>query len=178
MDYLNRGNLDYIENLLEKHLENPNQTPLEWKMFFQGMEFAKDTPLNQSLSQKELGVFQLINTYREDGHLMAKLDPLNQEPPVLLSSARKKLFELKRFGLSSKDLNKKFQTSSLIGSLKTGESLRNILDFMNKTYCGSIGLQAGGCPPQIRQWFFDEFENNSAGFRLIPEKRKTFFINW
>ena len=79
MDYLNRANSDYIESLFQQYRENPQKLPSEWQIFFNGMELARRLP-SRSLSEKESEVFRLISAYREDGHLLANLDPLKLPP--------------------------------------------------------------------------------------------------
>ena len=158
--------MDYIENLFQQYRENPDQTPPEWKMFFNGVELAQNFSL---LPEKELAVFQLISAYRNDGHLKAKLDPLH-----LTQNNNSKHTALSTFGLNQKDLNKNFQISSILG-MKAGESLQNILDFMEKTYCGTISLQIGGCQPEIREWFFNEFEGRGELFQLSTDQKKNIF---
>ncbi len=167
MDYLNRGNLDYIESLFQQYRQSPDQTPHEWKMFFNGVELAQN--LSPGLSpEKELSVFQAILAYRADGHLKANLDPLQ------LTQHKNTYHFLSAFGLTEKDLKKKFQVSSILG-MKAGESLENILDFMEKTYCGTFSLQVGGCQPEIREWFFNEFEGRGKPFQLSGDQKKNIF---
>ena len=166
LDYLNRGNLDYIESLFQQYCKNPDETPPEWKMFFNGVELAKDLPSN-ILSEKELAVFQLISAYRSDGHLYANLDPLK-----LKSDYSTPFFS--QLGLDKKDLSKKFQISSILG-MKQGESLENIIQFMKSTYCGTISLQVGGCQPEVRDWFFNEFEGRGEFFQLSADQKKNIF---
>ena len=168
LDYLNRGNLDYIESLFQQYKENPNQTPPEWKIFFNGVELAQDLS-SSFLPEKELAVFQLISAYRNDGHLKAQLDPLN-----IIQNNHSKHTALSTFRLDEKDLNKTFQISSILG-MKAGESLLNILDFMEKTYCGTVSLQVGGCQPEVREWFFNEFEGRGESFQLSADQKKNIF---
>ncbi len=168
LDYLNRGNLDYIESLFQQYKENPNQTPPEWKIFFNGVELAQDLS-SGFLPEKELAVFQLISAYRNDGHLKAQLDPLR-----LTQNNHSKHTALSTFGLDEKDLNKTFQISSILG-MKSGASLLNILDFMEKIYCGTISLQVGGCQPEVREWFFNEFEGRGEKFQLSADQKKNIF---
>lgn len=170
LDYLNRGNLDYIESLFQQYRENPNQTPPEWKMFFNGVELAKGLS-SDTLSEKELAVFQLISAYRSDGHLYANLDPLQLKPS---DKSKKWLPFFSRFDLDEKDLNKKFQISSILG-MKPGESLENIIHFMEKAYCGTISLQVGGCQPEIREWFFNELEGRGDLLPLSKDQKKNIF---
>lgn len=168
LDYLNRGNLDYIENLFQQYRKNPDQISPEWKMFFNGVELAQNLS-SGFLPEKELAVFQLISAYRNDGHLKAKLDPLQ-----LKQNNNSKHTSLSTFELDEKDLNKTFQISSILG-LKAGESLQNILNFMENTYCGTISLQVGGCQPEVREWFFNEFEGRGEKFQLSAEQKKNIF---
>ena len=168
LDYLHRGNLDYIESLFQKYKENPSQTPPEWKMFFNGVELAQNLS-SGFLPEKELAVFQLISAYRNDGYLKAQLDPLQ-----LTQNGNSKHTALSTFGLDEKDLNKTFQISSILG-MKSGALLLNILDFMEKTYCGTISLQVSGCKPEVRKWFFDEFEGRGEKFHLSADQKRNIF---
>jgi 2-oxoglutarate dehydrogenase E1 component len=137
-------------------------------MFFNGVELAQNLSTG-FLPEKELAVFQLISAYRNDGHLKAKLDPLQ-----IKQNNNSKHTALSTFGLDEKDLSKTFQISSILG-LKAGETLQNILDFMEKTYCGTISLQVGGCQPEIREWFFNEFERRRESFQLSADQKKNIF---
>ncbi len=170
LDYLNRSNLDYIESLFQKYREQPHQTPPEWKMFFNGVELAQNLS-SGFLPEKELAVFQTISAYREDGHLKANLDPLQLKQA---GNSKKTPSFLSAFGLNEKDLKKNFQISSVLG-MKSGESLKTILDFMEKTYCGTLSLQVGGCQPEVREWFFNEFEGRGELFQLSSEQKKNLF---
>ena len=167
LDYLNRANSDYIESLFQQYRENPQKLPSEWQIFFNGMELAGRLP-SRALSEKESEVFRLISAYREDGHLLANLDPLK------LPSRKTDRLALSRFNLGEKYLKKSFQVSSLVG-LPAGQTLEKILQFMQKTYCGSIALQVGGCRPEIREWFFNEFEGKGEKFSLSAEQKKEIF---
>ncbi len=182
MKYLNRANMDYIEALFQQYLQNPQAVSSDWRCFFNGLQLGQNQSLGEQLPKKELAVFQLIATYREDGHLKAKLDPLNLKsdhlcPSVSSKSASSKhshSFLLESFDLSSKDWNQKFQISSLIG-LPAWDTLENIVQTLEKTYCGSISLQVGGCPPDIREWFFNEFEKAQWGRPSLQQKKDIFY---
>ena len=170
-DFLAPGNLSYIESLFEQYREKPDSLAEGWQMFFHGVETAQGLSAS-SLPEKELAVFQLINSYREDGHLLADLDPLKQSS---LRPEAGRIFDLKHYHLSSADKNKTFQISAVLPGLKKGETLNSILNFMKKIYCGSISLQAGGCSPEVREWFFNEFEKESSAFKLSDEQKKNVF---
>ncbi len=72
----------------------------------------------------------LIRNYRVRGHLIAKVDPLGiprPMPPEL---------EPKFWGLSEADLDRQFSTYLLAGS--NSQTLRDIMERLRNTYCGSI----------------------------------------
>ena len=160
-DYLNRHNLDYIESLFQDYREKPHQVAPEWKMFFNGVELARHFP---AFSEKEMAVLQLIHSYREEGHLYAQIDPLKLKGSDKMS--------LSSFGLTEKDLSKKFQVSSVL-NMKKGVLLSDILAFLEKSYCGPLSLQAEGVDKQAKEWLFQEFEQKP--FLLSEAQKKNIF---
>ncbi|WP_415062938.1 2-oxoglutarate dehydrogenase E1 component [Bdellovibrio sp.] len=156
---INRANLEYIEQLYADFKSNPESLALEWKSFFEGVEFAQEGKFG--MSDKELSVFQLIQAYRADGHTEADLNPL-------YAPKAGELLSLKRFGLSDKDLNSKFQVGSLIG--KQGATLSEIIAHLKSLYCGKISLQAADAAPQEISWLQKQFEGNS--FKLSLDEKK------
>lgn len=156
---INRANLEYIEQLYADFKANPEALASEWKSFFEGVEFAQEGKFG--MSDKELAVFQLIQAYRADGHTEANLNPL-------YAPTSSELLALKRFGLSEKDLNSKFQVGSLVG--KQGATLADIIAHLKKTYCGTISLQASDAAPAEYQWLQKEFESNN--FKLSVDEKK------
>lgn len=157
---INRANLEYIEQLYAEFKADPDSLAPEWRSFFEGVEFAQDGKFG--MSDKELAVYQLIQAYRADGHTEANLNPL-------YAPQTSELLALKRFGLSEKDLNSKFQVGSLIG--KQGATLSEIIAHLKKIYCGTISLQASDASPREVQWLTQEFEGN--GSKLSAEEKKT-----
>ena len=87
--------------------------------------------------RKQVKVLQLIAAYRSRGHLKAKLDPLG-----LAERPGSPDLDLQFHGLTAADLDTTFQTGSLfIG--KDEATLREIVDALEETYCGSIGPEVG-----------------------------------
>lgn len=156
---INRANLEYIEQLYADFKSNPDSLALEWKSFFEGVEFAQEGKFG--MSDKELSVFQLIQAYRADGHTEADLNPLY---PAQASE----LLSLKRFGLTEKDLNGKFQVGSLIG--KSGATLAEIIGQLKKIYCGRISLQASDAAPKEVHWLQQEFEGKTHKLSVDEKK--------
>src|SRR5690606_38827202 len=79
-------------------------------------------------------VDSLIYHYRDVGHLMAKLDPLGR------SLSSHPLLELEAFGLTPQMLDWEFHSERIpLGRQRM--KLREVLDIMQRTYCGSIGVE-------------------------------------
>lgn len=162
---MQRSNLEYSEELYRLYLQNPNSVEDSWRWFFQGMS-AVETDLKKEDLEKEIHVFQLIQAYRDHGSLKACLDPLGLDSDKGFPS-------LDKFHLTKKDLNKSFLTTYFLFGLE--QTLEEVLNFLNQKYCGTLALQVGGCHPQVRMWFFNEFE--STAFSLSPEQKKQAFYH-
>jgi len=158
--FTNRNNLEYIEQLYSQYKTDPQSVTNDWKMFFDGVEFAQGTSLG--LSSKELDVYHLINAYRNYGHFEAQVDPLSnsQTPSEELS--------LSRFNLKESDLTQSFQIGSIIG--KPNAKLKDIIAHLRQCYCGKLTIQCADALPNIRNFFIKEFEQPST-FKLTPEER-------
>jgi len=165
--HLNRSNLELIETLFQKYNENPDSVEPEWSHFFEGMEFAKGFTSTEGFSEKELKVYELVEHYRSYGHLKASLDPLG------LSPADTESFQLKKFGLSESDLEQSFEVGPHLG-LKE-KKLKDIIQHLERSYCGHLAVELGGCPQVIRSWFRTEMEK-PEGFKPSAEKKKKIFM--
>jgi 2-oxoglutarate dehydrogenase E1 component len=163
----NRENLDYIENLYQQFKSNPSTVTADWQKFFEGVEFASDGSVG--LSEKELDVYHLISAYRDYGHFEADLDPLTNTP------APSDQLSMKRFNLSEKDLESRFQIGSIIG--KKGSTLREIIAFLRASYCGRLTVQCAEALPEVRNWFIREFEHNRDQFKLTAQEKKDIFLS-
>ena len=168
---INRSNLEYIENLYETFRSNPDALDPQWCAFFEGVEFAQELPAvgggATGFSEKELGVYNLIEHYRDYGHLKADLDPLHLSP-IDASS-----FDLKNFGLSSADLDQTFAVGNLAGFGST--TLRDLIKHLEAAYCGHLTAQLAECRPEVRAWFRAEFEGKDAALKLSADERRNVF---
>ncbi len=96
-------------------------------------------------------VFQLLNAYRVRGHLFADLDPLGAPLEVHPE------LDLANFHLSLQDLDKPFPTVDLPGP--DVQSLREIIDRLEETYCRSIGVEYTQIEdPEARNWLQERME--------------------
>ena len=106
----------------------------------------------------------LIRNYRVRGHLIAKVDPLGiprPMPPEL---------EPKFWGLSEADLDRQFSTYLLAGS--NTQTLRDIMDRLRNTYCGSISAQFMHIDDlEVREWLQQRMEESQNRLKLSRDEQ-------
>src|SRR4051812_969455 len=88
--FLGNAEVNQTEALFEQYIKNPASVESSWRSFFEGFEFAqKQYPLlngNQKSTgkfsedqlKKEFNVINLINGYRNRGHLFTKTNPVRE----------------------------------------------------------------------------------------------------
>lgn len=106
-----RWNLDAIEDAHRRWKKDPSSVDASWRYFFEGFELGAVRPSGAGVdaSRLQTGVIRLIYAYRDLGHFLAHLDPLNDPRPSY------PLLELTGFGLSEDDMDRVFDTSPFIG---------------------------------------------------------------
>ncbi len=170
--YLNRNNLEYVEQLFEQFKRDPHQVQEDWRLFFEGMEFALEnsrlSPAPSSAWNKELDVYNLISAYRDYGHLKARLDPLELNPPD------EDFFALKNFHLSEQDLESSFEVCRLLG-LTPNTPLKEVIAHLEKSYCQTLTSQVAHCRPEVRQWFQKQMEGRTKNFALSKDEKQEVF---
>lgn len=171
---MNHMNLEYLESLYNQFKKSPESIELEWRRFFEGVDFAKDfkgpgasvggAVSGTGVSEKELDVYHLISAYRNYGHFEAQLDPLTNTP-IPSDELR-----LSKFNLSDADLNQKFQIGSIVGL--PGATLKEIIAHLKSVYCGKLTIQCAEALPEVRNWFIKEFEQKKSEFKLTNDDKK------
>lgn len=165
--YLNRSNMEYLEELYQKFRQDPESIEPQWKMFFDGVEFGQSLPSETAgFSLKEFGAYNLIEHYRNYGHLKAKLDPLGLQNPKLES------FELSRFGLEASDLEQSFQVGTILGLPST--KLKDIIAHLETVYCGTLSAEVADCRPEVRDWFRRDLESQLRLTLTADQKKEVF----
>ena len=137
LSYLGNSEIQAIEELYKAYNENPESLDISWRKFFEGFDFAQEkysvSEISPEIFDKEFNVLNLIDAYRKRGHLFTETNPVR---------TRRKYFptlEIENYGLSETDLHTEFHAGREIGLGKT--SLKNIVEFLKKTYCESIGAE-------------------------------------
>ena len=88
-----------------------------------------------SVDERQGKVIRLIQSYRNRGHLKAKLDPLG-----MMERRSVEDLDIEFHGLSNEDLDQVFYTDTLdTGSDKS--TLREIINRLEEIYCGNIGIE-------------------------------------
>lgn len=157
--FLNAVHAQFIDDLYEQYKKYPDALEPSWKAFFQGFDFALENygegevlPSGTSSSvvqqvatanqngeipahiKKEFQVIDLIQAYRQRGHLFTKTNPVRERrkyAPTL---------DIENFGLSTADLNTKFSCATKIGMPKEA-TLQEIINRLQTIYCDSIGVE-------------------------------------
>ncbi len=164
--------LAFVHSLLLGEERFYDQVFADLKVPYEPFRWTRDTTQTlgsgtQSLDQieKQARVLQLINAYRVRGHLIAHLDPLVHEPhhhPELDPAF---------YGLTMWDFDRVFVTGGLAG--KPHATLREILEILRATYCGSIGVEyMFNQDPVQKAWLQERMEPKRGGKDTQPEDRR------
>jgi len=94
----------------------------------------------------------MIRSYRQRGHLIAKLDPLG-----LLKADYLEELHPESYGFKKENYDKKIFLGGIIN--KEYSNIREILNFLRKKYCGPLGFEYMHVSnPTERKWFRDRVE--------------------
>ncbi len=176
---LNRDNAQLLEELYQRYCNGNGQglTP-EWQRYFQSLDRSNGHPAAADkslghpaallpdagatlshLDSKVVGVQSLIESYRRFGNLAAKIDPLE------MRRENRELLSLSLYGLDAADLDRVFPTH--IANFRKAK-LRDIIAWMEKTYCSSIGVEyAYVRNTQERNWLEERMES-TANSETLP----------
>ena len=173
--FLNTVHTEFIADLYEQYLKNPDAVEPSWRSFFQGYDLANtdfsidgeensDVEIPQQV-YKEFKVIELINGYRTRGHLFTKTNPVRNRrtyTPTL---------NIENFGLSTKDLQSVFNAGSILGLPPT--TLQEIINHLEKIYCDSIGVEYMYIRnPEEIQWWQTKLNENDNHPNYTPETKK------
>ena len=188
LSYLKSVNAAYIDELYELYLQNPDSTDNidpSWKYFFDGLGVgqteggsspeaaavptgpaAKDNAALRSEFKAEAQVAELILAYRQQGRILANINPLSAPPtshPAL---------ELSHYGLSNADLAKSFAAGHMVGLGLA--PLSEIIKLLKDTYCGPIAVEFMHIQEvNEREWLQKKMESSRNREVLDAATKKT-----
>ncbi len=156
-------------NVIVKEINGPSWGPSKKKIDADELlkkieQKEKDFNINNHIDLNQKGISRsnedsikavaMIRSYRQRGHLIAKLDPLE-----LLKSEYLDELHPKSFGFKKEDYQKKIYLGGVIN--KEYSNIKEILYFLKKTYCGSVGYEYMHIQnPTERKWFRDRIEKH------------------
>ncbi len=195
--YLFGGNAPYVEEMYENYLANPGSVLDTWREYFDALQHvaavdgtdAKDVPhlpvvnafaeraksgqtrvvvasADLEMGRKRTAVQQLISAYRNVGARWADLDPLKR-------TERDKIPELDPsfYGFTDADQETVFNTSNTFFGTET-MSLRELMNALRETYCGTIGAEYMYATDQIqKRWWQQKLESIRSKPSLTKEKK-------
>ncbi|MES2483071.1 MAG: 2-oxoglutarate dehydrogenase E1 component, partial [Pseudomonadota bacterium] len=196
--YLFGGNAPYVEEMYENYLANPGSVPDNWREYFDALQHvpavdgsdAKDVPhlpvinafaerakaggtkvvvasADAEMGRKRTAAQQLIAAYRNVGQRWADLDPLKRtERPAIPE------LEPSFYGFSDADQETVFDTSNTFFG-KNSMSLRELLNALRETYCGSVGAEYMYISDQTqKRWWQQQLESIRAKPNFGAERKK------
>ncbi len=174
--YLSGSDLNAIETLYRQYQQDPSSVDSSWQRFFEGFEFQRaefaPMPSGDGLSGavsseviKEFKVINLINGYRQRGHLFTETNPVRERRKHLPT------LDLEHFGLTDADMDTVFQAGSEVGL--GAAKLRDILAHLKACYCKHIGVEYTYVrTPERIQWIRERIEAvNKPAFSADEKKQ-------
>jgi 2-oxoglutarate dehydrogenase E1 component len=197
--YLFGGNAPYVEELYEAYLDNPGSVPENWRTYFDALQHvpavdgsdARDVPhatviesfaqrakanaftartssTELSVARKQVHVQSLIAAYRSLGARWADLDPLKR-------TERPKIPELDPafYDLTESDMDITFSATNTYFTTADQQTLREILQALRETYCGSIGAEFQHITdPGEKRWWQERLESLRSKPNFTADKKK------
>ena len=185
--HISAGHAAYLESLYESFINNPEDLSIEWLDFFTNLpdhptsngeishqeiikEFKNISRSNKvskvSVDERQGKVVRLIQSYRNRGHLKAKLDPLGMMERRLVED-----LNIEFHGFSEMDLDEEFYTDTF----NTGKNklpLREIVKRLEEIYCGNIGIECNHImESKERRWFQKKFESKLQDYSFTDDEK-------
>ncbi len=196
--YLFGGNAPYVEELYEAYLDNPGSVPENWRSYFDALQnvpavdgtesrdvahapvvesFAQRAKANAfalkasatdlAIARKQVHVQSLIAAYRFLGSRWADLDPLKR-------TERPRIPELEPafYDLSESDMDMTFSATNTYFTTAEQMTLRQIVQALRETYCGSIGAEYMHITdPVEKRWWQEKLESTRSKPGFSAEKK-------
>ncbi|NBT91081.1 MAG: 2-oxoglutarate dehydrogenase E1 component [Betaproteobacteria bacterium] len=196
--FLFGGNAPYVEEMYENYLDNPGSVPDTWRDYFDALQHvpaadgsnARDVahlPVVNAFAQRaksggtrvvlasadaEMGrkrtaAQQLIAAYRNVGQRWADLDPLKRTARPAISD-----LDPAFYGFGDADQETVFDTSNTFFGKNT-MSLRELLNALRETYCGTVGAEFMYATDQDeKRWWQQKLESVRSKPNFNADKKK------
>ena len=197
--YLFGGNAPYVEEMYEAYLDNPGSVPDNWRAYFDALQHvpatdgseARDVPhapviesfaqrakanafgnkassADLAVARKQVHVQSLIAAYRNVGSRWADLDPLKR-----VERPRIPELEPAFYDLSEADMDISFSATNTYFSTAEHMTLREIVQALRETYCGSVGAEYMHITDQVeKRWWQERLETIRSKPTFSADKKK------
>lgn len=158
---LSGDNATWLEEYYQTWLRTPKQLPEDWRRFFLSPELtvqsvSGDNNVSGATLKKQAAIIQLINAWRTQGHLRAKLDPLGLNPPADVPSLLPGFW-----GLSEEDLLQEFSVT--FGAHTTQMPLKQLLNLLEQAWAGSQAYELAHLENREEiNWLLSRIESSNA----------------
>lgn len=158
---LSGDNATWLEEYYQTWLRTPEKLPEDWRCFFLSPELtvqsvSGDNNVSGATLKKQAAVIQLINAWRTQGHLRAKLDPLGLNPPADVPSLQPGFW-----GLSEEDLLQEFSVT--FGAHTTQMPLKQLLNLLEQAWAGSQAYELAHLENREEiNWLLSRIESSNA----------------
>ena len=191
--YLYGQNAPFIEELYENYLADPASVSDNWREYFDRLQaqagaavrdvahgpiitafeqMAKRGPMRTASAEGEnklqANLLLLISAHRYLGNRRANLDPLKRgERPQIAE------LEPSYYGFTEADLSKTFHVGSFHGFPEDRATLREILEAVRQTYCGSVGTEFLHISDENqKRWIRERLEGVRATPNYPPQTKR------
>jgi 2-oxoglutarate dehydrogenase E1 component len=193
-DLVTRANAEYVDEQYRRYKADPSSVDENWALFFAGFELASNGAAENGAAANDnatgagdgmhavaagqraaapaaepvIGVFDLVHSYRELGHLVAHLNPLAPKPEG------HPLLEPSEFGFGDADMDRVIECGSFQGCATA--TLRNLITRLQATYCQHLGVEYLHIQDrEQRMWLQERMEPTSNSPTLGREERIRIF---
>ena len=142
-------------NEIQKNIDNEEQ-----KLSIEKQDNHIDKTDIKKANRDSIRAVSLIRSYRQRGHLISKVDPLEIRESEYLDELHPD-----SYGFNKEDYQKRIYLDGITN--KDYSNIREILSFLRKTYCGSIGYEYMHISnPTERKWIRDRVEKDENALRF------------
>ncbi len=175
---VNAWNAEYLDAQYQQWLNSPTSVPDDLRSFFQGFDLARNGHAPSAVTSgasrapsapsdnAQAAVVNLMQHYRDLGHHAAAIDPFGREreAPAELNPLH--------VGLTAADMDREFSTGDAAGPDAPPLPLRRIVEIMEETYCGSIGVEIAHVTNRTEwEWLVRRIESTRNKPQLTKPQR-------
>ncbi|WP_375332724.1 2-oxoglutarate dehydrogenase E1 component [Candidatus Tisiphia endosymbiont of Psammoecus bipunctatus] len=187
--FLFGSNAVFIEELYQLYLSDHKAVDESWQNYFQNIENNNSYQVNKTIAHvitspqekplpyvtefsataNKLRAKAMIARYRNYGHYLVKLDPLNLE---VLKTKNELRLNIEDFGFTTDHLNNIIEIDDEFFGIKAC-SLKELVNLLDQTYTKDIAVEfAHVTNEDEKTWFFEQIESNVQAFNILEQDKK------